>query len=192
MSSKGTRRTNQQQLLAGKGSAGLVGSPAVHRPTYEENRGASELEKITLTPIRKLKTERWSDSSKITQQICKWTGEKNRSSDSFLCGSYFQQLRLSLRHTSLFIRRFLDCCYTSIQIPWEMPVPESSYHSAILQIKNPNFPPQSLASGQAVLPEIPAPGNRSFFPVSEEMDRLFPSFRVLVGCTLAFVGGSQL
>lgn len=54
---------------------------------------------------------------------------------------------------------------------------ESSYHYGILQIKNSNIPPHSLASGQATLSEIPARGNRSFFPESERGDGLFISFQ---------------
>lgn len=50
----------------------------------------------------------------------------------------------------------------------------------ILQVsrsRTPSFPPPSLACGQELLSEMPAPGNRSFFPESEGGDGLFIFFR---------------
>lgn len=138
--------------------------------------------------------------SKILQQICKWTGEENKQTNrapgSFPCHSASQRLRFFLwAHKSSGSSREVAglpkyWSYTLIQTLWEMQASGISAASCNSSRQEPKLPLPFLGTWSGCL-RYSAPGNRSFFPESEErMDYFLPS--EIVGCILALVGGSQL
>lgn len=155
-----------------------------------------------ITPSRKLNTYRdeWSCprscSKSVSEQRKRTNKQTNRASASFPCRSASQRLRFFFwAHTSSGSSREVAgllkyWAYTLIQILWEMQASGISPASCNSSRQEPKLPLPFLGTWSSCL-RYPAPGNRSFFPESEErMDYFLPS--EIAGCVLALVGGSQL